>query len=194
MHKIQVSIKCMLHTFPCYMEYIENICHGACCKSKTHGAATIIVSPSEKATRAYLQSSSNFPMQTLENNQIVTYQRMCVCQNDNGTCVLHSMGLKPLGCTASPFMLTKHDVLITQRRYLALKCHRNPGDYKTLPAYIAFKSSLVRLFGNEQYQELCMVIEKCELERLPLNMENNVYDALKYIQRERLARVRRNEQ
>ena len=52
---------------------------------------------------------------------------------------------KPFGCIASPFTLTKRDVLVVRNRYRLLRCYRDG----VLPAYRAFASSLVLLFGAD---------------------------------------------
>jgi len=72
--------------------------------------------------------------------------RKCVFKTADHLCGLHGTSCKPFGCIASPFTLNKNDTLIVRNRYRLLKCY---NDGRRLPAYIAFRSSLRLIFGDQ---------------------------------------------
>tara|TARA_R110000824_G_scaffold396887_1_gene598978 strand:+ start:705 stop:1136 length:432 start_codon:yes stop_codon:yes gene_type:complete len=90
-------------------------------------------------------------------------------------CDLHNTGDKPLGCIASPFTLNKKRTLIVRHRYINLRCY---NDGPRLPAYIAFRASLVALLGEEQTQELHSHLEADGGDKW-LKIEDHIFDLLK---------------
>lgn len=126
----------------CEPEYIRDVCHGRCCESSVTPSGTMVtIHPSEEALIASLGGIVQNGL--LQPNPAT---RKCVFKNDQHLCGLHGSGAKPFGCIASPFTLNKNDTLIVRNRYRMLKCY---NDGRKLPAYIAFRSSLRVIFGDE---------------------------------------------
>lgn len=142
MKLIKVSAKMARLRFNgCNRDYIKKVCHGACCRSSTAGML-VTIHPSEKekikARGGVVKNSFLQPRPT---------EKHCPFQNKDFLCDLHRTPAKPFGCIASPFTLNKNGTLIIRNRYKLLKCY-NKG--KRLPAYKAFRSSLVLIFGEEE--------------------------------------------
>ena len=72
--------------------------------------------------------------------------KKCPFQMADDLCVLHTDLRKPAGCIISPFTFNINGTLIVRHRYIHMKCY-NAKDFKTMPAYKAFRESLVFLFG-----------------------------------------------
>lgn len=75
-----------------------------------------------------------------------------------GLCLLHDTPAKPFGCIASPFTLNANDTLIVRNRYKLLPCYKGPGQKQ--PAYRAYYSSLVLLFGEREAGRIAAHFDK----------------------------------
>lgn len=127
----------------CEPDYINDICHAHCCESSTSPTGTLItIHPSEestvierggKVTRGLLQPRPG--------------EKKCPFKTAVDLCGLHGTTAKPFGCIASPFTVNKKGTLIVRNRYKLLKCY---NDGHKLPAYVAFHSSLILLFGESE--------------------------------------------
>lgn len=132
----------------CEPEYIRTTCHAHCCESSTHPSGVFIAIRMEEelpliSRGAVIQEGMLQPDSAT---------RKCPFKNsDTSLCMLHGTADKPLGCIASPFTLTSRDTLIVRNRYKLLKCY---NDGRKLPAYRAFFSSLVRLFGEGEARRI----------------------------------------
>ena len=127
----------------CDPEYIKNICHASCCESSTRPTGTLItIHPTEttaiQARGGCVQDGLLIPR---------SGERRCPFKNSQNLCGLHSTPAKPFGCIASPFTLNANGTLIVRNRYKLLKCYR---DGRQLPAYQAFRASLILLFGEAE--------------------------------------------
>lgn len=117
-----------------------NGCEGKCCDAPSRPTGCMVtIHPSEQADIEALgaQVVNGFI-------QPKPGQRGCPFKQD-GLCQLHFGPHKPFGCIASPFTLTAGGTLIVRNRYKLLPCYRGNGPKQ--PAYRAFYSSLVLLFG-----------------------------------------------
>ncbi len=140
---VKVSAASMRQEFNgCEPGYINEVCHGACCRSSTHPTGIRVALLPVEALRlarkgaivmdGYLQPDPSVPGR-------------CPAQTGANLCGLHGTDDKPFGCIASPFVLTAKDTLVVRNRYRLLKCYR---DGRRLPAYVAFSASLRLLFGE----------------------------------------------
>lgn len=131
----------------CDPEYIKNVCHASCCQSSKMGTM-ITIHPTEEINLMYKYNVK------IENGFLQPTNKMCKkCpfKTDEHLCNLHGTDDKPFGCIASPFTLNKNGTLIVRNRYKLLKCY---NDGKKIPAYQAFRGSLVHLFGEEEAERL----------------------------------------
>ncbi len=144
---VKVSAKTLnLQFHECTIDFINNVCHGNCCKSSTNPNGTLItIHPSEVNKIQSLGA-------TVLNNLLQPVNKHCPFQNECGTCALHNTSNKPFGCIASPFTLNKNNTLIIRNRYKMLSCYRQNQNGK--PAYIIFGASLNLIFGEEETKEI----------------------------------------
>ncbi|MGK2898570.1 MAG: hypothetical protein ACSLE9_07765 [Burkholderiaceae bacterium] len=133
----------------CEPDYIANVCHAKCCESSTQPGGTLItVLPGEElALRARGGEIIDGLLQPVA--------RRCPMKTEADLCGLHDTPDKPFGCIASPWMLTKRQTLIVRNRYRLLKCYRDG----TLPAYRAFASGLVLMFGAAETERITAHLE-----------------------------------
>jgi len=129
----------------CDPDFIRNVCHAACCRSSVAPSGIIVaVLPQEHGE---LEARGAIVTDGLLGPAPGT--RRCPFQHGaTHLCGLHNTTAKPFGCIASPFTLNKHRTLIVRNRYRLLKCYRHPA--RQLPAYVAFRASLVLLFGTAE--------------------------------------------
>lgn len=130
----------------CGLDYIANVCHGKCCETtdpKTKTIATRI-----PVTEKDAKVLAKFDVQILGGQLVTAPGKKCPFKQETGLCGIHVSGEKPFGCWVSPFKLAGR-TLIIRKRYIGMKCHTNFRD-TGLPAYIAFYSSLQRLFGEQE--------------------------------------------
>jgi hypothetical protein len=125
----------------CEVGYIRDVCHAACCRSSTSPTGTRIALMPWEADRERARGLTVIDGELQPRDG----ERRCPHQGGTGLCGLHGTGDKPFGCIASPFVLTSKDTLVVRNRYRLLKCYRD-GD---LPAYRAFATSLIVLFGYD---------------------------------------------
>lgn len=167
--KIKISVKSLNQKFhPCTEDYIKNVCKGRCCQGT--GRTMITVHPSETEKVQNLGA-------IVENNFIVPLKSgLCPFKSkETGLCSLHYDN-KPFGCKASPFTLSKNDVLIVRNRYRMLKCYKDKSEQ--LPAYINFYLSLKTIFGEDTANKIKveMLVAK---EDFYVETTNEIYQMLK---------------
>jgi len=134
---IKVSAKSAMQLFRgCTPDYIVENCHGRCCRGSNGISVAIGASEEDRiASRGGV----------VINGLLQADRRgWCPFQQDDGLCALHSGDDKPLGCRVSPFTINNNNTLIVRNRYRLLRCFKGG----TVPAYIAFHSSLEALFGS----------------------------------------------
>jgi hypothetical protein len=160
----------------CAPDYILNTCHGKCCETAANPAGTRI--PVTKQDAAAL---AKFDVQIVDGLLVSRPgETKCPFKQATGFCGIHISGEKPFGCWVSPFKLTgKKPVLVIRKRYIGMKCH---ADFREtgLPAYRAFHSSLVRLFGEKETERITKELDGGSgdfyadmlLESYKLHMEN----------------------
>ena len=169
-YNIKISVKSMKQLFhPCTIDYIQNICHGRCCES-SNGLMVTIHKSEIKHIRSLggVVSSDGF-LVDINNNK-----KCCFKKND--LCSIHTM--KPFGCKASPFTLSKNNILIIRNRYRRMKCFKAPG---AVPAYIAHRWSLEQIFGFDETERIvncitsgcAMVFGKISIEKFNMLVEND---------------------
>jgi len=129
----------------CDPDYIKNTCHAHCCESSTTKSGTLIcIHPTEKEKI------------TARGGKVVDglmqpVNKRCPFKTTDNLCGLHYTNDKPFGCIASPFTLNKNDTLIVRNRYKMLRCY---NDGKKQPAYRAFSTSLVIIFGEDKASKI----------------------------------------
>jgi len=159
----------------CEPGYIRDVCKGACCRSSGSPTGTrIALLPPE---RAVMEGRGL----TVLDGELQPRQgeRRCPAQDPaSNLCGLHFTPDKPFGCIASPFVLTVRDTLIVRNRYRLLKCYRDG----TLPAYVAFRTSLELLFGSAATDGLTAHLDNGG-DSLMMQMPDHSYDALRELSR-----------
>ncbi len=146
--EIKISAKSLRARFNgCEPDYIATVCHGACCRS-SKGNALVAVHADEQQ---HIESRGC----TVTNGMIDAGEK-CPFQTESHLCGIHEAG-KPFGCTVSPFKINKNGTLIIRHRYYVLKCF---NDGKRIPAYVAFRASLVALFGEQETERIAAHLEK----------------------------------
>lgn len=126
----------------CEPDYIRTVCHARCCDAPTRPTGTFItIHPTEQPRIEALGATVTDGLL-----QPRPGCRACPFKTEDFLCGLHGGDAKPFGCIASPFTLNANDTLIVRNRYKLLPCY---DDGRQLPAYRAFSSSLVLLFGRE---------------------------------------------
>lgn len=148
--KVKVNVSaamCRLAFTTCGPECIAAGCQGNCCDAPSLPTGCMITI--HKTERAVIKARGgvvvNGFLQPKPNTKGCPFK-------SNGLCGLHFTPDKPFGCIASPFTLNKNDTLIVRNRYKMLPCYRNAAP--KLPAYKAFSSSLVLLFGLNNFKVL----------------------------------------
>lgn len=175
MRTVTVSAKWARTKFEgCSPEYIRTTCHGRCCRSSVSDTGTCIpVRPHE--TPALL----GYPGVRVENNLLIPREgeHRCPFQEEEGFCALHNTGHKPLGCVLSPWVLNKQGRLIIRIRYIRLACHRNFKETGT-PAYLAFATSLRRLFGDVEAQRIIDYFDGGGMCDVTAEMSDDLYESV----------------
>jgi hypothetical protein len=133
----------------CELNYIRNVCKGACCRSSTAAGGTLVtIHPSEQAAVEAAGAK-------VQNGMIVSVRKRCPFQEKTTElCGVHDTPAKPFGCIASPFTLNSSGTLIVRNRYRSLKCFKDDRDGPAPPAYRAFRASLDIIFGADTAQRL----------------------------------------
>jgi len=146
---VKISNKSLLQKFAiCNVDYIKTVCNGSCCNSSNKLMVTVHDSEKDNIL------NNPFIKIDIEGNFIKPNEKgLCPFKNEYGLCVLHNTIYKPFGCIVSPFTLNKNNTLIVRNRYRLLKCYRI--NINKTPVYIAHKFSLVKLFGESGYDEIC---------------------------------------
>ena len=185
---VKVSVKSMALLFHgCLPDYIEKVCHGRCCTPKATGPLVAIL----PAERVAIEDAGGQVVNGLLKQQ---HDKRCPFHSrTSGLCNLHTGGLnwegvpstnKPFSCVVNPFTLSKRNVLIVRNRYKLLICYRKPWTAynrgKPMPAYIAFKSALVRLFTADEYDWLCGRMRWAQPKDVLLHMDATAYEAMRY--------------
>lgn len=145
---VRVSAKCArLRFHGCEPEYIRTVCKARCCESSVSPTGTMIAIPRAEQPRiralggrikdGLLQSDPGC--------------RKCPFKTAVDLCSLHDTKAKPTACVVSPFMLNANGTLVIRNRYKLLVCY-DAGP--RLPAYKAFRDSLVLLFGETQTKRI----------------------------------------
>lgn len=145
--EVKVSAKMARLRFPgCSPDYIASTCRATCCESSKAKTGTLItVHPSEEAAiRARGGVVSDGMLQPRPG------ERRCPFKTEANLCGLHDTPDKPFGCIASPFTLNAKGTLIVRNRYKTLRCYKDGGE----PAYRAFATSLVLLFGQAEAKRI----------------------------------------
>ena len=148
--KVKISAKsARLRFHGCTPEYIKDVCKGRCCESSTAPTGTMItVHPSEQAS---IEARGGVVKGGLLQPKPGT-KKCPFKEAGTNLCGIHFTPDKMFGCIASPFTLNKNDTLIVRNRYRLLICY-NKGPQ--LPAYVAFRASLDKIFGLEEAARIC---------------------------------------
>jgi hypothetical protein len=186
---VKVSVKSMALLFHgCIPDYIAKVCHGRCCTPKATGPLVAIL-PAEQAR---IKDAGGQVVNGLLKQK--PDKRCPFHSRATGLCNLHSGGLnwesipstnKPFSCVVNPFTLSKRDVLIVRNRYKLLICYRKPrtafNKGKPMPAYIAFKSALHRLFTACDYDWMCKYMHRAiRKDFILLYINATAYEAMRY--------------
>lgn len=134
----------------CGAAYIRDVCHGRCCWVSKDGRdlTTIYVEPDQRLPLTVLGAAFG-PDGVL----VPRADGRCRFQGPDGLCAVHPQTapggepVKPRSCWVSPWTLTPSGRLVVRNRYKLLRCYRAEP---RLPAYRAFRSGLVMLFGEAE--------------------------------------------
>ena len=127
------------HFDGCQPDFVKNVCHGMCCCPTKGPAMPLIVIA--RIGAGTLQREEGV------DDINITRDHLCTYFSDDYRCGLHGQPNKPFGCVVAPFQLTKHNLLGVRNRYRRFPCFNGGA---MLPAYEAFRTSLVTLFGVEE--------------------------------------------
>lgn len=141
--RVRISAKSARLKFNgCEPEFIRTVCHGRCCEAPSSKPGILVTI--DAAEKPRLEALGARVVGGLL--QPAPEQRLCPFKTSVHLCGLHETPDKPFICIVGPFHLNANNTLIVRNRYKLLKCY-NTGP--RLPAYKAFHSSLVTLFGAE---------------------------------------------
>ena len=173
---IKISSKFLNMKFKCSVDYIENVCHGSCC-SKGNGDLLICLLPDE------VEYQNNNGFKTINGKMCADEKtKRCPHQNKLGCCDLHYTGHKPTGCIVSPFKINKNNTLIIRYRYVMMKCRVKDSEVGGDFAYNVFKPSLIKIFGEEQTNEIITKL-KNNVQNIVAYVDKNMYDKLNYLEK-----------
>lgn len=178
MLKVKVSAKSMRQPFHgCDPDYIKNVCHGRCCESSVNPRGIMVTIHASE--RHMIEAAGG---RVDSDGFLHAENKRCPFKTNDDLCGLHGTGSnqtteignqQPFGCRASPFTLNKNDTLIVRNRYRLLKCYKD-GD---APAYIAFKTSLIMLFGAIQYKKMAAHLDEGGAD-IYLDMDVDIHEKL----------------
>lgn len=132
----------------CSPDYIAQVCQARCCRAPSRPTGIMVTIHRREV--ASIERAGGVVQDGML--QPAPGTKRCPFQDtDTHLCGLHGTTAKPLGCIASPFTLNANGTLVVRNRYRLLPCYK---DGARLPAYKAFRDSLVLLFGTEQTDRL----------------------------------------
>lgn len=167
---VNLSGKTLQMRFCCTTDFITSKCKGACCRRS--GKSAIIPVTQDEADRL-----TNAYGITVENGCIQAVNKYCPFQDKTtGFCSLHLKDEKPLGCILGPLMLTSRNTLVVRNRAMLFACHK-PLDAP--PAWVAFKSGLIKLFGEDGYTKIEDHFKTGTTENLEMEMDTALLDTWK---------------
>lgn len=178
--RIKISLKsAVLRFHGCTPEYINNVCYGRCCTlSGGKKPAMVYVSDKEKVALAEMgvPTKGHFIAPNPDNR----------CPFHNKICTIHESH-QPFGCKLSPFTLNKWKTLVVRKRYIGMCCFigKKVGG---VPAYVAFKRSLVALLGEDQYRVLVEAVAR-KKDVLHLDIDDGLGADILLSNKKRQARV-----
>lgn len=153
---VKISSKSARELFQgCSVDYIKHVCHGRCCWANNTGQPNhqIPVFPEEeerlRAHGAHIENGFMTPTGGGER---------CQFQGEDGLCTLHADNAKPLTCYLSPFVFNDSGTLVVKNRNRLLKCYQDETVAHT-PAYVAYKDSLVKIFGEDTASRICEALD-----------------------------------
>jgi hypothetical protein len=153
---VKISAKSARELFQgCDPNYIRDVCHGRCCWANNTGKEThsIPVFPEEEESlRAHGAKIENGFMVPANGGD------RCQFQGIDGLCSLHADNAKPLTCWLSPFVFNDSGTLVVKNRNRLLKCYQDETVAKT-PAYVAYRNSLVKIFGETAAEWICSTLD-----------------------------------
>ncbi len=141
----------------CEEDYIRDVCHGRCCVVTPFGESkpktTVFVTAPElvKIEEHTGMSETDDTYEGNDSSKIKiksTEAGLCKFQEDGtGFCQLHPIGIKPSACFVRPWKPSPTGArLIIENRYKMMCCYQ---DGARMPAYRAFRSALVAIFGED---------------------------------------------
>ena len=169
---IKVSTKSMRLLFEgCSIEYILTECYGRCCESKNGIGVVILPREEEAITRAGGMINDNLLQPN--NKGICPFKRDYLCS-------LHNKDIKPLACILSPFAINSNNTLIIKNRNKLFRCFRDKR-VATRPAYLAYKTTLVRLFGAVGTERLIKHLDSNRIEDIYMHVSADNYKDLLFV-------------
>ena len=183
---VKLSAKMMkLKFMPCEPWYIEQYCHGSCCRSSVHKDGISVVVHEKERHRDSKAPLDEYTGEPVLYGFLMAKNKRCPFQEKLGLCKIHPK--KPFGCVTSPFTLNHNDTLIVRNRYKLLKCFRDAKKQDvwskindTLPksAYENFYPSLQELFGMMTARRIYEHFDK-NGDDMTMSMDDQVYQMLK---------------
>ena len=135
----------------CSPDYIKTVCKGRCCWIATKTKEVYTTVYVEEDQQAAIKSHDG----TFNEHGILVTDEDGKCHFQDrvsGFCKLrleqvNGESIKPHSCSISPWVLSKKGRLFIRNRYKLLRCYKMEP---RVPAYRAFRSGLVVLFGEEE--------------------------------------------
>lgn len=149
MKTIKVSYKafnCLFNV--CGLSFIHNRCHGYCCSSKSMPPAVLDED---------IKNITNLGGIVKDNILLMTGDNRCPMQLDNGLCKLYTKDgdFRPYDCKKTPIIITKRGTVSIYFTFYSRKCRVSKFEEK-VPAYIAFKDSLIAFLGSKELYDKCV--------------------------------------
>lgn len=167
---VWISVPSLRQRFhPCEANYVAGTCKARCCEGTVGIAVAVLPSEAPGLTsRGAVVEPTGFLRPGADGR--------CPFKTAENLCGIHGPS-KPLGCRASPFILTSRDTLVVRNRYRRLRCYACDG---SLPAYEAHRWSLTQLFGENEAERIATLVPTAG-ENFAAYMIPEVYHGLKHL-------------
>lgn len=149
----------------CTPEFIRDVCHSACCDTRTPGGKGILVSLHVNEAAALAARGARIvlgPDNAIMHGDAGLSGAQCRFKTEEHLCGLHfekenGEKIKPWTCRAAPWHMNKTGTLVIRNHYKLLKCYKAGP---LLPAYVAFREGLNMIFGDKEAERIVKHFEE----------------------------------
>lgn len=129
----------------CDYDFIQNVCHAACCQPKNFSYICSTVHPSE---RAGIESAGEHVRRNL---LVLNDDKTCPFQTADYLCRAHQLGVKSFDCHTSPLILNPNGTMVVANWFKSLPCFKAG---RNLPLYQCYPAALGMIMGDDQRDAL----------------------------------------